>query len=350
MAGPTRSTVTIRDVAAHAGVSHMTVSRVINGAANVTPETRRRIEAAIAATGYRPDPLARELASRRGVERAEPRIALVYPAERAGALGELLAASLDGADRIGMRLVPMPVPRGKGLPEHADFEGVLFLPGIEAPPGEALPAVAIAPEASCAVTAIHVDESGSARLAVEQLVSLGHRRIGFLGAFAGNAAEQAREAGFHRALAGEGRIERCSTKGMAGARGAALALLGGDQPVTAIVAAGEALAVAALAAACELGLSVPRDLTLCSFADGTAAWSGEMLRAGLPVTEICRAALRLLREQIECARAGRAGPGIREMLVPRSLAHEGAYAPPRISARPAAAPSRPAAPPRRRAG
>ena len=57
-----RSRVTIRDVAALAGVSHQTVSRVINKSKRVTAETRERVEAAIQELGYRPNAVARSMA------------------------------------------------------------------------------------------------------------------------------------------------------------------------------------------------------------------------------------------------------------------------------------------------
>ncbi|MEW5869401.1 MAG: LacI family DNA-binding transcriptional regulator [Chloroflexota bacterium] len=57
-----RSRITIREVAAHAGVSHQTVSRVINGSERVNPETRERVEAAIAELGYSPNAVARSMA------------------------------------------------------------------------------------------------------------------------------------------------------------------------------------------------------------------------------------------------------------------------------------------------
>ena len=60
-----RSHVTIRDVAKRAGVSHQTVSRVINGDPLVTPETRARVDAAIAELGYQPNAIARSLAAGR---------------------------------------------------------------------------------------------------------------------------------------------------------------------------------------------------------------------------------------------------------------------------------------------
>src|SRR3954466_6001958 len=63
METPTR--VTIRDVAAHAGVSAMTVSRVINDHARVSADTRRAVQASIEQLGYRPNQLARSLSRRR---------------------------------------------------------------------------------------------------------------------------------------------------------------------------------------------------------------------------------------------------------------------------------------------
>ena len=60
-----RSRITIRDVAARAGVSHQTVSRVINQSKQVRPETRARVESAIAELGYRPNAIARNMAKGR---------------------------------------------------------------------------------------------------------------------------------------------------------------------------------------------------------------------------------------------------------------------------------------------
>ena len=60
-----RSQVTIRDVAARAGVSHQTVSRVINGSERVLPATRQKVEAAIEDLGFRPNEIARFMATGR---------------------------------------------------------------------------------------------------------------------------------------------------------------------------------------------------------------------------------------------------------------------------------------------
>src|SRR5262245_7428398 len=62
---PARKRATIRDVGRMGGVSHQTVSRVINGEAGIAPETRARVEHAIAVLGFRPSHVARSLATRR---------------------------------------------------------------------------------------------------------------------------------------------------------------------------------------------------------------------------------------------------------------------------------------------
>ena len=64
-----RSRVTIRDVAARAGVSHQTVSRVINKSEQVTPETRERVKLAIKELGYRPSRLAQSMVTQKRKER-----------------------------------------------------------------------------------------------------------------------------------------------------------------------------------------------------------------------------------------------------------------------------------------
>ena len=87
---------TVADVARLAGVSAMTVSRVINSdgsnGGNVLPETRERVEAAIAAIGYVPNPAARSLASGR-----QRRIALLHANPSAAYLSEFLVGSLAEA-------------------------------------------------------------------------------------------------------------------------------------------------------------------------------------------------------------------------------------------------------------
>ncbi|WP_221620996.1 LacI family DNA-binding transcriptional regulator, partial [Cronobacter sakazakii] len=88
--------VTLEDVAAHAGVSRATVSRVVNGDTNVKSQTRARVEAAIQALGYSPNPAARALASSQSHT-----IGLVTTSYRGGFFGALMDTVQSEAQRHG---------------------------------------------------------------------------------------------------------------------------------------------------------------------------------------------------------------------------------------------------------
>jgi LacI family transcriptional regulator len=92
--------VTIHDVARHAGVSPMTVSRVINSEANVREETRARVAASVKALRYSPNLAARSLASAGAMH-----IGIFFRNPSAGYLTELLLGSLEQSTRSGCQLV-----------------------------------------------------------------------------------------------------------------------------------------------------------------------------------------------------------------------------------------------------
>ena len=94
------SAPTISDVARAAGVSLMTVSRVINNEANVRPVTREKVEAAIAQLNYAPNPAARSLAGA-----AQIRIGMLYSNPSQGFLSEFLLGTLDQASRLDVQMV-----------------------------------------------------------------------------------------------------------------------------------------------------------------------------------------------------------------------------------------------------
>lgn len=95
-----RNVPTISDVAAHAGVSPMTVSRVINAKDSVRGETRSRVEAAIAALNYAPNAAAQTLAGGEDI-----RIGLLHYNPSFAYLSEFLMGSLDQASRSNVQLV-----------------------------------------------------------------------------------------------------------------------------------------------------------------------------------------------------------------------------------------------------
>jgi len=94
------SAVTIHEVARHASVSPMTVSRVINGESNVRDSTRETVMEAVRALNYRPNPAARVLAGAR-----DTRIAIIYSNPSASYLSEMLVGALDGSHRTASQLV-----------------------------------------------------------------------------------------------------------------------------------------------------------------------------------------------------------------------------------------------------
>ncbi len=98
---------TIGDIARMAGVSPMTVSRVINGGARVSAATRERVQAVIDAAGYVPDPAARILA-RAGAGR----IGLLYANPSNAYLAEVLSGALAGARAAGLLLMIEPSQAG----------------------------------------------------------------------------------------------------------------------------------------------------------------------------------------------------------------------------------------------
>ncbi|MCW3849426.1 LacI family transcriptional regulator [Sphingomonas sp. LB-2] len=320
-----RSPATIRDIADRAGVSRMTVSRAINAPHRVSAETLARVEAAIAETGYRPDPAARQLAL--GGD-GDARIALVYPEAEEARLGTYLTACIAGARQSGMQLVPFAVGAGRSEREamrleRLDPQALILLRGAGASlVRDALPACAIAAEPE-GLAAVCTDETAAAYDLAQRLIFLGHKRIGFMGALSDSLTDRARFEGYARALTnfGLGVAPELVVDAERSAIEAATRLAGRADAASAILVCREDQAAACLAATHLRGRSVPEDVAVCYFDDygiGDGIWP-ELTRAALPVAEMCRAAFRLLAERIECARTGRPAPPIRRILFPRAV-------------------------------
>src|SRR5258708_34344903 len=94
------SMVTIHDVARHAGVSPMTVSRVINSGTNVREETRAKVAVSIKALRFSPNPAARNLASAASIH-----IGILYASSTAAYLSELLLGVLEQSSLASCQLV-----------------------------------------------------------------------------------------------------------------------------------------------------------------------------------------------------------------------------------------------------
>jgi LacI family transcriptional regulator len=281
MAAPPAN-VTIKDVARLSGVSSMTVSRVINGSERVSPETRQRVERAIAELGYVPSRLARGL-----IRQKTGTLALIVPdvanpfftlivrgaedvARRAGyrmiladtradltierdVIEEMLAHRVDG-------IVIAPVSdRSKGHLQRLARYGVEFVlidrtvSGIE----------------SDVVTG---DNVGGARRLVEHLISLGHRRIGFITESDDVSTARDRRQAYEAALAAAGLsydpslIVRSTVDPPGGFEGMRR-LLELDEPPTAVFTVNNLVALGAIEAVRAHELEVPDDIALVCFDD-----------------------------------------------------------------------------------
>ncbi|EQB33985.1 hypothetical protein M529_01285 [Sphingobium ummariense RL-3] len=316
---------TIRDVAARAGVSVMTVSRVINKQSWVSPKTRSRVEEAIAALNYAPSAVARALAGS-----DDRRVALLYRASTTSAyLGELLLGALDNAADHRLHLV---VERCDGASaeeivaqvQHARVSGVILPPPlcdwrelIEALAAKKIKAVSIAPDiVDSGELTIAIDDKHAAFEMTRHLIELGHRNIGFIKGNPQHRASARRLEGFRQAMRANGLSddEQWIVPGDFSYRSgldAAERLL--DLPVrpTAIFACNDDMAAAAITIAHQRQIDVPAQLTVCGFDDtplANAIWP-TLTTIHQPIRDMSREALALLAAEIR--EGGTANPHVK---------------------------------------
>ena len=318
-----RNAPTISDVAAHAGVSPMTVSRVINAEGNVRAETRARVEAAIAALHYAPSAAARTLA---GGE--EIRIGLLHSNPSFAYLSAFLVGGLDQASRGNVQLVVEKCDEDgneAAAIEHllrGRIDGIVLPPPLsDSPPVLAalaerdLPVVAVAtgraPEWALSVS---IDDRRAAYDMTRHLAALGHARIGFITGNPNQTAALERLDGYRAALADMKLADapELVAEGLFTYRSgldAAEQLLELAQPPSAIFASNDDMAAATVAIAHRRGLDVPGDLTVCGFDDtalATTIWP-ELTTIRQPVTAMARTAVELLVREIRARNVGDAG-------------------------------------------
>lgn len=272
---------TIRDVACRAGVSKSLVSLVLQGSPRVGEDRRRAVLAAVDELDYRPHPAARSLAERRtrtvGVVVDDLRnpwfvdvLDGLRPVLREADLRPLIAdgrteptavQALTGARVDGIVVVgTLPAEARRDLQDLADASTTVptVVAGAREP---SLPRVDV----------VANDDRAGVRLAVEHLLGLGHLTVahlvgsGMVGSLRREAYEAAvRAAGLEPLTAEAGLVE-------SGGHAAALALLTAEPRPTALLAANDVTALGALAAAAELGISVPESLSVVGYDDTSLA-------------------------------------------------------------------------------
>ncbi len=301
---------TLKDVAQLAGVSVKTVSNVVNGYAFVKPDNRRRVEEALALTGYRPNMGARNL--RRGrtgfIALVLPELSIPYFAELASLVIAAaqehewnvlieqtfgtLAGERSALASLGPHLVDAAILSPEALHEN-DFQ----LP---------VPAVMLGEHAvSVPISRVGIDNVAAAKTAVRHLISLGRKRIAAIGAHPQRGTAALRLEGYRAALA-EAALPFVSSLVVPAlnyhrADGAAAmkSLLDLRDPPDAVFCFNDLLAIGAMRTAGERSVRVPHDLAVVGFDNNEeSAYSSPSLTTIAPdKAAIARAAVDLLHQR-----------------------------------------------------
>lgn len=312
--------VTASDVAALAGVSPMTVSRVINGERSVRESTRTAVEKAIRRLGYYPNKAARSLASA-----SQMKIGLLSIHPNSTYLGAILLGALEQARQSDTQVVIIeyePQSDAQKLIRsirQGGLDGLLVAPPVADDPEfmkrlrKAVTAVVTIGTQNLEMdfSSVYVDDFKAARAMVRHIIRLGHRRIGLIKGGVQHLSSRMREEGYRDALleAGLPVDEALIVQGDYSYRsglGATDALLNLQPPPTAIFASNDDMAAAAISTAHRHHIDVPEGLTVCGFDDTTLAttvWP-EITTIHQPLANMARACLEILEQEIRSRRSG----------------------------------------------
>jgi LacI family transcriptional regulator, galactose operon repressor len=274
--------VTIRDVAQRVGVSPMTVSRVINDSALVSPETRRRVEEAISELGYVPSRLARGLSAKR-----TGTLAVIVPDVANPFFTLIVRGAEDVARRAGYRVILCDTRADLGVEREVveemiahRVEGILIAPVSDRSREHlrrlakfAVPFVLVdRTVADIRADAVLGDSAEGAQRLVEHLLSLGHRRIGLIVETDEVSTARDRRRGYETALAAAGvpvdpaLIVEATVDPAGGFEGMRRLLELDDRP-TAVFTVNNLVALGAIEAVRATELEVPDDVALVCFDD-----------------------------------------------------------------------------------
>lgn len=269
---------TIRDVAALAGVSRQTVSRVINDEGYVAPETREQVDRAIAELGFRPNVNARSMALGRS-----QLIACIAPNLTDYTFASIINAAEVEARTLGYGVVSSSAETRADFVELLDrlvaqrrVDGVLVINPFDGRESELAGDTAAlligARSLDQSHPAITLDEEAAGRLAVRHLLSLGHQTIGMIQGPTGEDCVQVRSTGALAELAEAGHPlpahrlitgDWSATSGYEGAQ----RLLAQSPDITALFAQNDRMAIGAMRALREAGRRVPEDISIIGFDD-----------------------------------------------------------------------------------
>jgi LacI family transcriptional regulator len=313
--GDGKRRATINDIARLADVSKKTVSRVINNSPSVREETRRKVNAIIEEHGYAPDPQARGLAFRRSFL-----VGMIYDQPNPQYVVDMQQGVLEGLRGSGCELVVHPCSRTSGafLSDIRTFVERQRLFGVVLPPSTSederlvelldrlgcryvrIASVSLAAPGAMLVT--H-DDVGAAE-AARHLAQLGHTRIAHISGPESFRSAHVRREGFVAGLKEHGlKLEpRYALEGgytfESGVRCGQTLLTMKPRP-TAIFTGNDEMALGVFKAARDLGLQIPRDLSVVGYDDSPMAsrvWPG-LTTVRLPIRDMGRIAAEKLLAQ-----------------------------------------------------
>lgn len=337
--------VSIKTVAELAGVSIATVSRCLNDPSRVREKTRTRVQEAIVQTGYEPNSIAQSF--RRGRTNL---VMVVLPSVGDPFFTGVLKGIRSVVDAEGYSLIisetqfnTMNADEVGAMLVTRQADGVILLASIfpfgsevlERAGRRAQPIVIGCETISSALAdfpSVHIDNVQAAREATDYLLGLGHERVAFITAQAGSLLTRDREAGYRAAMAAAGRpvadgwvVEGDLT--LEGAIAATRRLLDHPRRPTAVFCGNDEMALGALHAVRDAGLSVPGDLSVMGFDDIRYAAT-----ASPPLTTVAQPAERIgervARRMLNAIEAGRAADRDAE-IVPHRLVVRDSVGPPK---------------------
>ncbi|MGO1235637.1 MAG: LacI family DNA-binding transcriptional regulator [Microbacterium gubbeenense] len=268
----------IRQVAQAAGVSHMTVSRVLNDHASIRDETRKRVLDAIAELGYRPNMAARALATKR-----TGRIGVVVESAAEYGPTSTLRAVEVAARAAGYAVSSVAIGVGEEISPQ-DAVDNLTAQGVDAlcvvaPRSSSItalrkiaipvPVLVVKPDDDPTFLTVSLDQQGGAVLAVDHLVSLGHRDVLHLAGPLDWFDARARERAFHARAREWGIRERPIVVGDWTADFAYDFARGMRElpEYTAIFVGNDSMAIGLIHGFVERGFDVPGDISVVGFDD-----------------------------------------------------------------------------------
>jgi DNA-binding LacI/PurR family transcriptional regulator len=268
---------TIFDVARLAGVSHQTVSRVVNNLPNVRSSTRVRVEEAIKKLRYVPSPAARALVTRRsrtigliatgGPEYGPSSTVLYFNAAARDARWSVFTANMTDSDTGSIRGAVEAFLRQnvEGIAVISGHEGAVdVVAGMEL----TIPLVALEATSHTGLATVGADQYTGSRMAVRRLIELGHRGIAHLAGPADSVDARERERGWRDELGAGGLAARVIGVGdWSPSSGYRFGMSSDLDGLTAVFASNDQMSIGLVHALNERGLSVPTDMSIIGFDD-----------------------------------------------------------------------------------